>query len=379
MRVEIPFKFLLIAVTLVACRSVLGIHDLEPHENEDAAVLIDAPAPDAPPPAPKCAVPEPGAIGGACITDNDCESSPVGGNGDAGPNDGGVPEFQGLCQDPEEPGPIKWPPEGFCTRGCNENADCGMGNFCDATIKLCLPSCCSEVVEGQACSDGRLCTDNLASFLPLSEDSCLPGRADAADGDPCVNFYDCNIDSFCRISDLESPNGACHTASCTLGNNASCAPGGDGRCVAWPLFDAFQGMPMCIDSCDVDADCRESDGFRCFDDPVVGKFCRHPQVGEPCVLPTDCGSASLWDCRTGADFPNGYCTNASQRECTVGATSTSCSPTSTCFDPNGGTAGDQFCVAKCDQADPTRCRTGYSCRDAGDGAFGCIPNNLLPN
>ena len=134
--------------------------------------VVDAAVVDAPPVGPKCAPPEPGQIGGACAVDTDCESSPVA----AGGADAGVPEFPGLCQDPAEPGPIKWPPEGFCTRGCNENADCGAGNFCDATIKRCLPSCCSEVVEGEACSDGRLCSDNLASFLPLSEASCLPGQ-----------------------------------------------------------------------------------------------------------------------------------------------------------------------------------------------------------
>ena len=342
--------------------------------------------------APLCAVPPKGAIGGTCSKDSDCDPGPLlqpdGGAGDGGADDGGVadggvPQFIPICFSATTAGPVKGPVEGFCTRTCNESADCGAGNFCDTDSKICMPSCCAGVTEGQACSAKRVCSDVASGFLPLSEPACVPGTATALDGAGCLDISDCNKDSLCRQNDLEQPRGMCHTVGCTVGNDATCAPGGDGHCVLDPYFElTTDNVPttLCLDVCKNDNDCRKGDGYRCVDDPMFGKHCRHPEVGDSCQFDMDCG-VSLWACRIGTEYPGGYCTNGANRKCFVTA-ETSCSLTSTCFDPDAATNGDEFCVASCDPAKSGRCRAGYTCtvlrQDNGKDIAGCVPDALLP-
>ncbi|MEM9489905.1 MAG: hypothetical protein AAGC55_12225, partial [Myxococcota bacterium] len=322
----------------------------------DAAPEIDA---------PQCAVPAAGAIGGTCAIADEC-TAPKG--------------AFALCLNNVLAGPFKWPAEGFCTFSCTDSADCGDGNFCAdiGGATFCMPSCCAEVGRGASCSAGRLCSDSLYGIIDMGGEACVPGNVEAIDGDSCDEFFDCNIGSDCRRDSFEAPNGYCLTQGCTLGDNTTCAPGGDGNCV--DLFEL--GTPVCVDSCLEDSECQQSVGFRCVETPgIAGRYCAHPEVGDSCLVPSNCGNSPPWGCRTGADYPDGYCTI---NQCTMGSLS-SCSLTSRCFDPDTGTVGDEYCAARCDPEVAASCRTGYICAtvevgtpDTPEMADLCIPDAQAP-
>jgi hypothetical protein len=108
-------------------------------------------------------------------------------------------------------------------------------------------------------------------------------------------------------------------------------------------------------------------GYVCFDGSArgLGKFCRHPNVGDTCTTVDDC-SGLPWNCRNaGAGFPGGYCTIEG---CVVGDIS-ACPSGSTCFNPGAG----PFCVDNCIPGNPNTCRTGYDCVQLDADDFGCVP------
>ena len=118
-----------------------------------------------------------------------------------------------------------------------------------------------------------------------------------------------------------------------------------------------------------DSDCRVANGYRCFDGGgAIGKYCRHPQAGDACTTATDCGIAGTWFCKTGVQYPGGYCTPIPQCNATSGE---GCTPgSSVCFDPIG--ADTPYCVDRCTVNGQGSCRTGYVCQMIGN-ARGCVP------
>lgn len=327
----------------------------------------DAPPPDAPPPdAAVCAAREAGEVGGACDDNADCDSTR--GSGD------------GYCWEGTV-GALTYPPAGFCTIDnevgdvCVTDADCGDGNVCVEWLdfspyKSCFPACgCDGAAD--ACPPGQACFDRFAGNR-FDKAACVPGNAEAADGDACGGFFECDERSTCWRDTLEYPGGECQRYGCTLGDDSTC---NGGICVEVDL--PFTGN-TCVVGCDTDADCRQAEGYVCHDpDGDAGdadKYCRHPRVGDACADAGDCGGAS-WTCQTGGGFDDGYCTVLS---CPTAGATTGCTPGSVCHDPVVG-ADPNYCVDRCEGTPGTQgsCRDGYLCIDTdpavGTTTLGCVP------
>lgn len=375
-------RTLVIALSCVAVLSACG-DNLTPAERVDAAA--DAPDPDAPIDssidAPidaaidagidaNCPGRTPGQVGGACISDANCDSG-------AGTGDGFC--LRGMV------GTVTWPAQGFCIsqyEACTPTS-CGPNNIC-ATIsdplgdfRACLPACAAT--GPCACANGQICASSFSgSVLQNGAMACFPGNNAATDGDPCIGFGECQQDSLCLADSLEYPGGQCHTIGCTIGDDSTCATGGDGHCIDYSSITAGTNQgAVCVDRCTADTDCRMADGYRCFDGgPNVGRFCRHPQAGDACTADADCGNPNVWDCKVGLTFPGGSCTPTPA--CTTPGSGEGCSPSSSiCYDSLLPTPIDNVCANRCGGPAGTQggCRAGYVCRDVAPGApvvLGCV-------
>lgn len=334
---------------------------------------VDATESDASVDAAMCTAATPGDVGGACSDDAACVGAPV----DGGP-------LTPFCLN--DTLPEAWPTEGFCTitdltgntSGCMVDADCGDGNTCAqlpnppfGSFGACMPKCCDEVSEGDACTGDRICANSLFGESIMTE-ACVPGTLQAPDGAECTTFADCDRDSVCRSDRFQFPGGQCSRTNC--GGDEDCAPGGDGRCV--DLQDTV--APLCVDDCDTDADCRTDQGYRCIDrGGVIGKFCQHPGPGDSCTADSDCGvpdqpsADEQWACREGAAYPGGYCT---VEDCDPNDNDT-CPIFSFCVGLGG--EADTFCADECATPGGTDCGTGYQCVTVNIGGGTrdvCIPD-----
>ncbi len=310
--------------------------DARPPGTPDATpVDIDA--------APSCNGPGAGLVGAACSSDGACAGGPG-----------------AFCLTAAD----SWPAAGYCTHACDTDDDCGPGARCSDPIgesgtRVCFATCCA----GGGCGRGGMaCTTSLGAS-GIGFDACLPGDPSAADGDACDSFGDCAPESVCNDDLFEAPGGYCVTIGCTPGNDATCAPAGDGLCVDDDPFDG--NPPFCVDRCTNAGDCRTSEGYECVSIALGTSVCAapHEDPGAGCTSDGQCGAAP-WDCLTGPDFPGGYCSRA---DCTGAAGS--CPDGLFC----GIVGGDTFCVASCEPG-PVACRflEGYECVSFGMGFNGCI-------
>ena len=331
----------------------------DPDANIDAGPSIDA----------SCPVRGAGQVGGTCAIDTDCNSA-------AGVDDG-------YCLIGNQ-GNLVWPSAGYCVNQidtCTANS-CGAGNQCTTindplgAFRACLPACGTGAC---ACSDGQLCANSfVGSAFGAGQTACMPGNAAATDGSTCTQFAECAQDSLCQFDPAEFPSGQCARIGCVVGNDTTCAANGDGHCVNFaPLTSGFNTGTVCVDSCDADTDCRQAEGYKCFDGGgTTGKYCRHPQVGDVCAVDTDCGDVAVWRC-SGA-LPGGACTL--RAVCPTPGAATGCTLfSSICWD--GVTAGTpNMCVDRCGGPEnlPGGCRTGLTCRDVDPGGgpsrvfLGCV-------
>jgi hypothetical protein len=258
-----------------------------------------------------------------------------------------------------------FPAVGYCINkvtgtelACDNNDDCGAGNVCASTKgdRACFLGCAADPC---ACPNGMICTDSF-SGTPIGTMACIPANVTSIDGATCTTFGDCDRDSICLADGFENPGGQCLQVGCTAGQNDTCTSGGDGFCTQ--DTELVGANTVCLDQCVTNADCRTQEGYFCISD-AQGKFCRHPRTGDACVADGDCGNPALWDCKTGAAFPGGYCTL--QQGC-QGAGDAACSPgSSKCFDADGDGGALGYCVDRCDIPGQTACRPGYTCIDGG--------------
>ena len=321
----------------------------------DAAIpdagVPDAEIPDAAPPdARVCRALVAPEAGAPCSIDSDCG-------------------LGGLCLNGED----GWPDTGYCSRTCIFDSNCGARGFCSDDIggggRICLARCCGDEACGET---GNSCQDALIGFIPLGGLACLPADETAGDGAACAEFADCASFSFCQVDPFEAPGGYCLTVGCTVGDDSTCAAAGDGTCIDF----GDGGQPLCVDTCTVPSDCRESEGYDCVDvGPPFGKLCfyNHAAPGSACTVDSDCADPP-WECLTGGGgaFPGGYC---GADGCDP-ADETTCPDETVCYDDDPGTLdGTEYCAALCDPAAiPADCREGegYACTDLGGGVFGCI-------
>ncbi len=329
----------------------------------DGAVAIDAATIfDAGPPRIDARVPDSEACGAVPVAPE--PGAPCSADAECGTN--------GVCLREDR----LWPTAGYCVHICSNNEDCGAG-LCSPNplsgFHVCMARCCGTF----ACErPGMLCVDTFMDN-DIGAFACVPGTADARDGDPCESFGDCNRRSICDRNLFNNPGGYCRTFECTVGDDATCAPGGDGTCrLGTPPFPA-----QCFDQCESDADCREAEGYSCSasanDEPDAGPD--EPDAGPPppsvchyippaspgaaCTVDSDCGPPP-WECLTGPEFPGGYC-GASTCD-PMSPDFSACPHGSTCWGPP---PGSEFCLASC-----AGCRTdeGYACINVADTVFGCV-------
>ncbi|MBK9072047.1 MAG: hypothetical protein IPL79_13745 [Myxococcales bacterium] len=340
----LPFGWLACPGLALALMSACG---------DNRAPIVEPPPP---PPPPECPAREFGQLGGQCEQHADCDSAPDSGDG--------------YCLD-DPNGPVPFDAAGFCVRfvATCEGTPCGddVCALLEAT-PTCLPACC----EAETCPTSQACVDSYYAS-PLGVMACFPGTADASDGDACTSIAQCTQDSNCLNDGIEYPDGQCFRVGCTVGNDTTCA---GGRCVEFAFPSGLD--TACVDTCASDADCREADGYECFDGGVgVGLYCRHPQVGDACTSDVDCGDAGLFDCLQPTDgFVGGYCT-VPQCDAIAG---TGCSlGHSLCHDPdpnNPPSTDENFCVDRCllDVNPPqSTCRGGYECVEILPTFGACLP------
>ena len=348
---RIAYAFASIALVLGACGD-----NIKPGSSVDAAdpdASVDAIPLDA-----NCPARAQGLVGGPCTMDSQCDSATGAGDG--------------ICLTASLGG-IGWPAIGYCVTdydGCTMDSECGSGNVCvtindpDGAFRACMPACGTGEC---ACANGQACSNNLSGSA-MDKMACIPANPASVDGAPCTGFGECDINSICRNDPAEFPGGQCVQIGCTVGNDATCTSGGDGHCTMPGFVSVGTG---CVDRCNVDADCRVAEGYKCFDaGGATGKYCRHPQTGDVCTTDTDCGDANVWNCRTGAGFPGGYCTP--QAACNPVTGGGCAAGSSVCYDPTGGDASDAYCVDRCSGAGQGTCRASYTCTQVPNPGGGTI-------
>lgn len=372
----------LVAACAVSVVSIAGCGDnLKITDPVDAA-LIDAPdidavpidaAVDAVPIDASCPARPAGQPGGACTSDAQCDSA--------------VGAGDGFCLRGDL-GSIVWPAQGYCVNRtdvlggtpCATDAQCGDGNLC-ATINdpagaynACLPACATAGCE---CPDGQACATSFFNApLANGDSACLPGNPASQDGAACTEFGQCAVDSQCVNETFEYPGGQCSRVGCTVGDDSTCA---GGHCVNLAdITSGFNTGTTCVDTCVNDSDCRMSEGYECVTGPgSVGRYCRHPQVGDTCTTAADCGDAAMWTCSD--RLPGGACTVVNA--CPTPGNSQGCPALgSACWD-GAAPADPNMCVDRCGGPVNTQggCRAGLVCRDIDPAGgptrvtLGCVP------
>ncbi|MCS6856114.1 MAG: hypothetical protein NZM37_00230 [Sandaracinaceae bacterium] len=166
-------------------------------------------------------------------------------------------------------------------------------------------------------------------------------------GMACTSTRECPLGSVCQsgtcVSDDCTPPGTCPAM------HICPPPGPDG------------GRSDCLASCVVNADCRSGEACKWF---AEGRGCGRSGssgVGGPCT--------AFWDCaaqRSCVPWPGGYC---ARQGCTR---SSDCESGTHCIEEGGR----RVCALDC-SSDPSRCRSGYTCRSrteiGGMARWVCVP------
>lgn len=242
------------------------------------------------------------------------------------------------------------PAEGYCTKACTNDPDCGANAFCGPPIDKVGNLCWARCGANDTCTNPKqICGRRLGGFTDLVNKACLPGSASAKDGSPCKTFGDCNRNQACVANPFDFPGGYCATIGCTVGDSTTCAPGGTPVCLP------ADNLNFCFAGCMGDGDCRVNEGYKCLQPPGVNtKICLmiNP-IGQHCKVQADCAGGPPWSCIVDQTLPAGYCS-------IIGCDAkgdTGCPTNGHCV-PVAGTA---VCLKSCnvdgDCASGTKCQT----------------------
>ncbi len=253
--------------------------------------------------------------------------------------------------------------DGYCSKECVGDDECGPGAFCSGPIdgfgspKICVATCDSGACTG----DNRTCHTNFE--FPLGGDACLPGNPIGRDGDACTHWSHCAEGSVCETDAFEWPGGFCRSVGCSVGDDATCHGG---------VCTLSGDDNECLVSCTGDDDCRESDGYRCIDNNCVFP---HKDVGDSCSTNDPCadpGGGSDWVCLDSPTntFPGGFCSAMCE-------TSEDCPQGSGCFGIDTAEAGGNYCAVACGSDTDCRESDGYSCQSIQTGLLERPPGSML--
>jgi len=232
---------------------------------------------------------------------------------DLGNNSGSFTVFDDICVE----------------TGCQTNADCDDGLFCNGT-ETCLSGAC---YAGTPPCSGSLCNE--------SSDACVEclSNGDCDDGVYCNGAERC-VSGSCQASSPPCGAGLCNESSdacveCL--SNGDCDDGvycnGAERCVSG---SCQAGSPpcsgsLCNESSDACVECLSTsdcdDGNPCTTDSCIGNACQHGSVADCCLTHADCDDSDsctddrcylnrcvhqeVCECRVNADCDDGaYCNGA---------------------------------------------------------------------
>lgn len=234
---------------------------------------------------------------------------------------------------------------GYCASPCDGDAACGDGVCASfGTEEAPDPGCLSGCEASSDCRPGYHC-----DTWSYSRGACRPGAAGI--GDACVAGWDCATEAC--IDDASWPRGYC-TAACE--SETACARlGGDALCV--DLGSSEDPLPLCLDGCATDADCRA--GYHCdswsFERPAC--WPGDAPIGAGCETSQECRSSAC------AGEENGWVGGACiAYDCDLAAPDASCvryGGDGVCVEL--GPPDDRFtaCLDRCGSS--ADCRAGYHC------------------
>jgi hypothetical protein len=251
--------------------------------------------------------------------------------------------------------------DGYCTAGCDTDADCSAGGHCTAfpgdggtTVNLCTADCSTDA----ECRAGYACYDRDGN----GESECwLAATGTGAVGSACTFIWQCSGDE----------NGACLTEAdgfrqgyCTQVCSATMPCPTGSHC---GVTDTATGDGICLADCTTGSCRLEGAGYVCSDiDGDTASECFHGGTG---VIGSPC--AQTWDCTPdwnalcipedpSGRFPGGYCTVLCGGTCPTG---------STCV--GIFTDGSAACLDNCSGTGMGDCRSDYMCTALDSSASVC--------
>lgn len=270
----------------------------------------------------------------------------------------------------------------YCTRACDNSAQCGAGGLCTVLSGANEPKQCLGVcVDHGDCREGFFCGGGGRANRLSLPGTCRPKRAvnqlhDHIAGRACDGDAECS-DGVCSSTNLLGTSYPGNYCSGRCYEDSQC---GEAGVCWWPSGSAEPGH--CLARCEPEAGCERT-GYRCWElgDGIQTFHACYPgekaieTTGDTCSDDASCGAPPA-RCARELPFeglatnevttaPEGYCTQACalDDECGTGAT---------CV--NYGTSGG-ICLVNCSDASP--CRDGYVCiahlRDGDPEEKVCVP------
>ncbi len=170
--------------------------------------------------------------------------------------------------------------DGYCTRACVADADCGREAVCSpAHDNLCMRSCGSHE---DCVRDGYICVDD-----GQGGGVCAGGAAgEGSVGDACEGQWDCGGYEYGKC--LEDWLGGYCVIDCSAGTSQTCPLGSE--CL---MVDAESGLSYCVATCDDADDCRTAEGYVC---QGFGDMSEHDLCWPACLSNADCFDSGLAYC-----------------------------------------------------------------------------------
>ena len=301
---------------------------------------------------------------------------------------------------------------------CQEDINCGSGNYCDSCSKQCFPKkelCESCGVDGECLGTGSKCVslqngESICGQGCLSDVGCPVGyscKSGFGEGNSqcvpesgmCGTLGECEQDDDCPItqicsSDLLCVDGCKDDESCPTGlvcevgrcieactdtscpEDKICVEGHctvEGGCITSadcpePVTYCDLSISLCVPGCQVDSDCKSA-GLECVNESCEAKGC---------LANFYCGFGEVCDLNSGQcvtpDVPHCEECSGNTSACEGGAGAIGSGECVTLQDENGQEKGS-FCWMPCSTGPEGACPQGYSCEelDLPDGGGGSSP------
>lgn len=249
-------------------------------------------------------------------------------------------------------------PDGYCTvPSCSPSSPCPGSASCwgaDPKSLICVAGC--ELNTDCRVAEGYACKRLTQAFGGVDAQLCLPSGAKKA-GLTCKGPLDCQGEATCL---LDMPGGYCARVGCGKGD----------PCEAGTACVLRDGKPLCLKTCDVDADCQVGAGLP----RICALRTDLTKVQVKVCLDTDKAAPVGGACLADLDCQSGKCTIVAKGTCQVGGmpclTDGQCGANGPCDLAKEKEKG--VCTQPC--AKDKACPLGALCVPGPDGLAGsCAP------